>query len=134
MDPVWSQDLVQILNFLQVVPCLKACSKRWFKPSVMVVKCCYSVCVFQICNYQGPARVVVQLVTAMTSVPQLHAHSLVGKQCDKGICIADLQPKDCSIRSAGYIKTHTRCSVSGKTIIVNRFLCLSVSLTWGSST
>ncbi|XP_039975538.1 LOW QUALITY PROTEIN: nuclear factor NF-kappa-B p105 subunit-like [Xiphias gladius] len=33
----------------------------------------------------------------MTSVPQLHAHSLVGKQCDKGICIADLQPKDCSI-------------------------------------
>uniref|UniRef100_A0A665UXM2 Nuclear factor of kappa light polypeptide gene enhancer in B-cells 1 n=1 Tax=Echeneis naucrates TaxID=173247 RepID=A0A665UXM2_ECHNA len=53
--------------------------------------------VFQICNYQGPARVVVQLVTALTSIPQLHAHSLVGKQCDKGICIADLQPKDSSI-------------------------------------
>uniref|UniRef100_A0A7N8WQ24 Nuclear factor of kappa light polypeptide gene enhancer in B-cells 1 n=1 Tax=Mastacembelus armatus TaxID=205130 RepID=A0A7N8WQ24_9TELE len=50
-----------------------------------------------ICNYQGQARVVVQLVTAMTPVPQLHAHSLVGKQCDKGICIADIQPKDSSI-------------------------------------
>lgn len=56
--------------------------------------------VFQVCNYQGPARVVVQLVTALTSLPQLHAHSLVGKQCDKGICIADLQPKDSNIRSA----------------------------------
>ncbi|XP_040903900.1 nuclear factor NF-kappa-B p105 subunit isoform X2 [Toxotes jaculatrix] len=51
----------------------------------------------KICNYQGPARVVVQLVTALTSAPQLHAHSLVGKQCDKGICIADMQPKDSSI-------------------------------------
>uniref|UniRef100_A0A7N8YIS2 Nuclear factor of kappa light polypeptide gene enhancer in B-cells 1 n=1 Tax=Mastacembelus armatus TaxID=205130 RepID=A0A7N8YIS2_9TELE len=51
----------------------------------------------KICNYQGQARVVVQLVTAMTPVPQLHAHSLVGKQCDKGICIADIQPKDSSI-------------------------------------
>uniref|UniRef100_A0A3Q4AM93 RHD domain-containing protein n=1 Tax=Mola mola TaxID=94237 RepID=A0A3Q4AM93_MOLML len=48
----------------------------------------------KISNYQGPARVVVQLVTALTTVPQLHAHSLVGKQCDKGICIVDLQPKD----------------------------------------
>uniref|UniRef100_A0A3Q1K540 RHD domain-containing protein n=1 Tax=Anabas testudineus TaxID=64144 RepID=A0A3Q1K540_ANATE len=48
----------------------------------------------KICNYQGAARVVVQLVTALTNNTQLHAHSLVGKQCDKGICIADLQPKD----------------------------------------
>lgn len=51
----------------------------------------------KICNYQGPARVVVQLVTALTPVTQLHAHSLVGKQCDKGICITDLQPKDSNI-------------------------------------
>lgn len=51
----------------------------------------------KICNYQGPARVVVQLVTALTQAPQLHAHSLVGKQCDKGICISDLQPKDPTI-------------------------------------
>ncbi|XP_043112590.1 nuclear factor NF-kappa-B p105 subunit [Puntigrus tetrazona] len=50
----------------------------------------------KICNYQGAARVVVQLVTNSAS-PHLHAHSLVGKQCDKGICIADLQPKDSSI-------------------------------------
>nr|XP_040029094.1 nuclear factor NF-kappa-B p105 subunit isoform X2 [Gasterosteus aculeatus aculeatus] len=51
----------------------------------------------KISNYQGPARVVVQLVTALTTHPQLHAHSLVGKQCDKGICITDLQPKDSTI-------------------------------------
>ena len=58
--------------------------------------------VFQISNYQGPARVVVQLVTALTPLPHLHAHSLVGKQCDKGICITDLLPKDSNIRSAGH--------------------------------
>ncbi|KAK7916228.1 hypothetical protein WMY93_011989 [Mugilogobius chulae] len=51
----------------------------------------------KIVNYQGPARVVVQLVTAFTQTPQLHAHSLVGKQCDKGICIANLEPKDSAI-------------------------------------
>lgn len=51
----------------------------------------------KICNYQGQARVVVQLVTALTPLPQLHAHSLVGKQCDKGVCIADLQSKDSTI-------------------------------------
>ncbi|XP_056294904.1 nuclear factor NF-kappa-B p105 subunit isoform X3 [Pseudoliparis swirei] len=51
----------------------------------------------KISNYQGPARVVVQLVTALTPHPQLHAHSLVGKQCDKGICVTDLQPKDSNI-------------------------------------
>ncbi|KAM9456939.1 nuclear factor NF-kappa-B p105 subunit [Clarias gariepinus] len=50
----------------------------------------------KICHYHGPARIVVQLVTN-TKQPHLHAHSLVGKQCDKGICIADLQPKDSSI-------------------------------------
>uniref|UniRef100_A0A8C7NZF1 RHD domain-containing protein n=1 Tax=Oncorhynchus mykiss TaxID=8022 RepID=A0A8C7NZF1_ONCMY len=50
----------------------------------------------QICNYQGLARVVVQLVTNSKDA-HLHAHSLVGKQCDKGICITDQQPKDSSI-------------------------------------
>ncbi|KAK3520585.1 hypothetical protein QTP70_027502 [Hemibagrus guttatus] len=50
----------------------------------------------KICHYHGPARIVVQLVTN-TKQPHLHAHSLVGKQCDKGICIVDLQPKDSSI-------------------------------------
>lgn len=70
-------------------------------------------CVFQICNYQGAARVVVQLVTALTNNTQLHAHSLVGKQCDKGICIADLQPKDSIIRSAGTIDTVETSKTSG---------------------
>ncbi|XP_053507296.1 nuclear factor NF-kappa-B p105 subunit isoform X2 [Ictalurus furcatus] len=50
----------------------------------------------KICHYQGPARIVVQLVTN-SKQPHLHAHSLVGKQCDKGICVAELQPKDSSI-------------------------------------
>ncbi|XP_061103133.1 nuclear factor NF-kappa-B p105 subunit-like isoform X2 [Conger conger] len=50
----------------------------------------------KVCNYQGMARVVVQLVT-FSKDTHLHAHSLVGKQCDKGICIADLQPKDSCI-------------------------------------
>ncbi|XP_077387998.1 nuclear factor NF-kappa-B p105 subunit isoform X2 [Festucalex cinctus] len=51
----------------------------------------------KICNYQGPARVVVQLVTALTPLPRLHAHSLVGKQCDKGVCVLDVTPNDDSI-------------------------------------
>ncbi|XP_054647372.1 nuclear factor NF-kappa-B p105 subunit [Dunckerocampus dactyliophorus] len=51
----------------------------------------------KICNYQGPARVVVQLVTALTRLPQLHAHSLVGKQCDKGVCIVDVPSKESNI-------------------------------------
>ncbi|XP_061108272.1 nuclear factor NF-kappa-B p105 subunit-like [Conger conger] len=50
----------------------------------------------KVCNYQGPARIVVQLVTSTKDV-HLHAHSLVGKQCEKGICITDLQAKDTSI-------------------------------------
>ncbi|KAM9795569.1 nuclear factor NF-kappa-B p105 subunit [Neosynchiropus ocellatus] len=50
-------------------------------------------------SYQGPARVVVQLVTAGTAPLQLqlHAHSLVGKQCDKGICVMDVLNTDSSI-------------------------------------
>ncbi|KAG5845327.1 nuclear factor NF-kappa-B p105 subunit-like isoform X2 [Anguilla rostrata] len=50
----------------------------------------------KVCNYQGPARIVVQLVTSTKDV-HLHAHSLVGKQCEKGVCIIDLQAKDASI-------------------------------------
>ncbi|XP_061747876.1 nuclear factor NF-kappa-B p105 subunit isoform X2 [Nerophis ophidion] len=51
----------------------------------------------KICNYQGPARVVVQLVTALTNPPQLHAHSLVGKHCDNGVCMIDVPAKDSNI-------------------------------------
>ncbi|KAI5623109.1 BICD family-like cargo adapter 1 isoform X3 [Silurus asotus] len=50
----------------------------------------------KICHYHGPARIVVQLVTN-SKQPHLHAHSLVGKQCDKGVCVAELQPKDSSM-------------------------------------
>lgn len=67
----------------------------------------YFFVVQQICNYQGSARVVVQLVTN-TPEPHLHAHSLVGKQCDKGICIADVQPKDSSIRSEEIPYIHSK--------------------------
>ncbi|KAI3351463.1 hypothetical protein L3Q82_020224, partial [Scortum barcoo] len=69
-------------------------------PATLVINCykcaVINVCVTVIVLWSGPGGGV-QLVTALTSVPQLHAHSLVGKQCDKGICIADLQPKDSSI-------------------------------------
>lgn len=88
--------------------------------------------VFQICNYQGQARVVVQLVTALTAVPHLHAHSLVGKQCDKGICIADLQSKDSTIRSASLSHTHAVKPVKRSYVTLSLFLI--ASRTWGSST
>lgn len=48
----------------------------------------------QISNYAGMARIEVDLVTH-TDPPQVHAHSLVGKQCnDDGNCIVTVGPKD----------------------------------------
>ncbi|XP_036892131.1 nuclear factor NF-kappa-B p105 subunit isoform X3 [Sturnira hondurensis] len=47
----------------------------------------------KICNYVGPAKVIVQLVTNGKSV-HLHAHSLVGKHCEDGICTVNAGPKD----------------------------------------
>lgn len=47
----------------------------------------------QICNYVGPAKVIVQLVTSGKSV-HLHAHSLVGKYCEDGVCTVNAGPKD----------------------------------------
>ena len=47
----------------------------------------------QICNYQGFARIVVQLVTNEEN-PRLHPHSLVGKQCQNGICTVQCGPTD----------------------------------------
>lgn len=89
---------------------------------------------FQICNYQGPARVVVQLVTALHPIPQLHAHSLVGKQCDKGICVADVQPKDSSIRSAWRCRPDLSAGAALRPP-PDSFLCfMSVFQTWESFT
>lgn len=89
--------------------------------------------VFQVCNYQGQARVVVQLVTALTSIPQLHAHSLVGKQCDKGICIADLQSKDSTIRSAS--PSSRLCDAVERPRLTQTSLLFLVAFqTWASST
>ncbi|XP_051900898.1 nuclear factor NF-kappa-B p105 subunit-like [Pristis pectinata] len=48
----------------------------------------------KICNYVGHAKIVVQLVTAGRDVVHLHAHSLVGKQCEKGICLVQIGPKE----------------------------------------
>lgn len=49
---------------------------------------------WQICNYVGVARIEVDLVTH-TDPPQVHAHSLVGKQCNEtGICVVMVGPKD----------------------------------------
>lgn len=47
----------------------------------------------KICNYVGPAKVIVQLVTNGKST-HLHAHSLVGKHCEDGICTVTVGPKD----------------------------------------
>nr|XP_023493400.1 nuclear factor NF-kappa-B p105 subunit isoform X2 [Equus caballus] len=47
----------------------------------------------KICNYVGPAKVIVQLVTNGKHT-HLHAHSLVGKHCEDGICTVTAGPKD----------------------------------------
>ncbi|XP_069711664.1 nuclear factor NF-kappa-B p105 subunit isoform X1 [Phaenicophaeus curvirostris] len=47
----------------------------------------------KICNYVGPAKVIVQLVTNGKYV-HLHAHSLVGKYCEDGVCTVNAGPKD----------------------------------------
>uniref|UniRef100_H0YZJ3 Nuclear factor NF-kappa-B p105 subunit n=1 Tax=Taeniopygia guttata TaxID=59729 RepID=H0YZJ3_TAEGU len=47
----------------------------------------------KICNYVGPAKVIVQLVTNGKYV-HLHAHSLVGKFCEDGVCTVIAGPKD----------------------------------------
>ncbi|KFO92924.1 Nuclear factor NF-kappa-B p100 subunit, partial [Buceros rhinoceros silvestris] len=48
----------------------------------------------KICNYTGMARIEVDLVTH-SDPPRVHAHSLVGKQCNEaGNCIVIVGPKD----------------------------------------
>lgn len=48
----------------------------------------------KICNYEGPAKIEVDLVTH-SDPPRAHAHSLVGKQCsDLGVCAVSVGPKD----------------------------------------
>ncbi|KAJ7327088.1 hypothetical protein JRQ81_016847 [Phrynocephalus forsythii] len=47
----------------------------------------------KICNYTGPAKVIVQLVTNGKHA-RLHAHSLVGKHCEQGVCTVNAGPKD----------------------------------------
>lgn len=48
----------------------------------------------QICNYEGPAKIEVDLVTHSDPL-HAHAHSLVGKQCSElGVCAVSVGPKD----------------------------------------
>ena len=54
-------------------------------------ECLYVLDLFQIHNYSGNARVVVTLVTD-EPVPRPHAHKLVGKHCNNGVCIVQLKP------------------------------------------
>ncbi|XP_072369089.1 nuclear factor NF-kappa-B p105 subunit-like [Scyliorhinus torazame] len=44
-------------------------------------------------NYTGPAKIVVQLVT-IDEPPLLHVHSLVGRQCENGICVIQMDSED----------------------------------------
>nr|XP_015205346.1 PREDICTED: nuclear factor NF-kappa-B p105 subunit-like isoform X2 [Lepisosteus oculatus] len=50
----------------------------------------------EICNYTGPARVVVQCVT-VDDPPLLHVHSLVGKQCENGMCVVGVSGPDMTV-------------------------------------
>ncbi|KFP84727.1 Nuclear factor NF-kappa-B p100 subunit, partial [Acanthisitta chloris] len=48
----------------------------------------------KVCNYTGMARIEVDLVTH-SDPPRVHAHSLVGKQCNEaGNCVTIVGPKD----------------------------------------
>ncbi|XP_067899628.1 nuclear factor NF-kappa-B p105 subunit-like isoform X3 [Heterodontus francisci] len=44
-------------------------------------------------NYTGSAKIVVQLVT-IDEPPLLHVHSLVGRQCENGICVIQMDSED----------------------------------------
>lgn len=46
----------------------------------------------QLCNYQGPARIVVSLVTS-DEPPMPHAHSLIGKNSNNGVVIVQIGPE-----------------------------------------
>ncbi|KAG2455647.1 NFKB1 factor, partial [Polypterus senegalus] len=45
----------------------------------------------QIFNYEGPAKIIVQCVTT-DEPPLLHADSVVGKQCENGVCVGYVNP------------------------------------------
>ncbi|XP_043559624.1 nuclear factor NF-kappa-B p105 subunit-like isoform X1 [Chiloscyllium plagiosum] len=44
-------------------------------------------------NYTGPVKIIVQLVT-IDEPPLLHVHSLVGRQCENGICVIQMDSED----------------------------------------
>lgn len=46
----------------------------------------------QLCNYQGPARIVVSLVT-VDEPPMPHAHSLIGKNAMNGVVTVQIGPE-----------------------------------------
>ncbi|KAK3091585.1 hypothetical protein FSP39_020963 [Pinctada imbricata] len=41
-------------------------------------------------NYNGPAKIFVKLVTT-ESIPRPHAHKLVGKNCQDGVCVTEIK-------------------------------------------
>lgn len=61
----------------------------------------------QICNYVGPAKIEVDLVTH-SDPPRAHAHSLVGKQCTElGVCVVSVGPKDMTAQYDVPVPIHT---------------------------
>lgn len=46
----------------------------------------------QLCNYKGPARIVVSLVTSDDN-PMPHAHSLIGKNASNGVVTVQIGPE-----------------------------------------
>ena len=51
----------------------------------------------QIEGYDGPARIEVSLVTD-ENPPRIHAHKLVGKNCENGVCKLEINSTASSIR------------------------------------
>ena len=60
----------------------------------------------QLCNYQGPARIVVSLVT-VDEPPMPHAHSLIGKNAVNGVVTVQIGPEQGM--TARYCNLHSAC-------------------------
>nr|XP_039251411.1 nuclear factor NF-kappa-B p105 subunit-like isoform X6 [Styela clava] len=80
----------------------------------------------QIRNHSGYARIVVQLVTNEMK-PRLHPHSLVGKQCQNGICTVQCGPKDLTATFPNLTIQHVTRKNAAK-ILEERYLASEMQL------
>nr|AHI17304.1 nuclear Factor kappa B-a [Mytilus galloprovincialis] len=66
-------------------------------------------------NYNGPSRVVVNLVTD-EPVPRPHAHKLVGKNCNDGVCTVDVKTGQNTVTFANLCVQHVTRKKSAEVI------------------